>query len=90
MGMCLIAAFIFILFIFFNFRSGNVKWQNMMSTEASQWILEEIQPIFLFNGHDHDGCIYRHNDHTVEYAFVFCFVLLEATYLLCLGLLFAQ
>eukprot|EP00026_Physarum_polycephalum_P004367 Phypoly_transcript_04385.p1 GENE.Phypoly_transcript_04385~~Phypoly_transcript_04385.p1 ORF type:complete len:374 (-),score=37.57 Phypoly_transcript_04385:2-1123(-) len=47
---------------------GNVRWQNMMSANATQYILEEIQPIFVFNGHDHDGCIYRHNEQTVEYT----------------------
>jgi len=49
-------------------HAGNIRWQNMMSPETTQRILEDVQPIFVFNGHDHDGCIYRHNDRTVEFT----------------------
>jgi len=48
--------------------SGHIDTQNMLLPNSSQTILEEVAPTFVFTGHDHDGCIYRHNDHTVEYT----------------------
>lgn len=48
--------------------TGRARWQNMMSVNATNFILEEIKPVFIFDGHDHDGCIYRHNERTVEYT----------------------
>ncbi|GAM22178.1 hypothetical protein SAMD00019534_053530, partial [Acytostelium subglobosum LB1] len=42
-----------------------IRDQTMLSPETSRFILEEIQPVFIFNGHDHDGCIYKHNN-TIE------------------------
>ncbi|EGG20295.1 hypothetical protein DFA_07418 [Cavenderia fasciculata] len=50
-------------------RSGDhIKEQTMLSQETTQFILDELQPEFIVNGHDHDGCIYRHNNKTVEYT----------------------
>eukprot|EP01133_Synstelium_polycarpum_P016942 gene16942-20154_t len=43
-----------------------IREQSMLTPETSTYILDELQPIFVFNGHDHDGCIYRHNNLTVE------------------------
>jgi hypothetical protein len=45
---------------------GNVVSQNMLSEESSEWILNEIKPQFIFTGHDHEGCIYKHNENTTE------------------------
>jgi len=47
---------------------GHIDVQNMLQPESTQTILEEFKPSFVFNGHDHDGCIYRHNEQTVEYT----------------------
>jgi len=49
-------------------ENGHINVQNMLLPESTQAILEAIQPSFVFTGHDHDGCIYRHNEKTVEYT----------------------
>jgi len=48
--------------------NGHIDVQNMLLPESTNTILQNIQPSFVFNGHDHDGCIYRHNEQTVEYT----------------------
>jgi len=48
--------------------AGHIDTQNMLLPNSSQVILEEVAPAFVFTGHDHDGCIYRHNERTVEYT----------------------
>lgn len=48
--------------------NGHINVQNMILPESTQMILQEMQPTLVFNGHDHDGCIYRHNQKTVEYT----------------------
>ncbi|EFA74803.1 hypothetical protein PPL_11836 [Heterostelium album PN500] len=45
-----------------------IREQSMLTKETTQYILDEIKPIYVFNGHDHDGCIYKHNNHTIEYT----------------------
>jgi len=47
---------------------GHIDVQNMLLPVSTKKILEDVKPSFVFNGHDHDGCLYRHNDHTVEYT----------------------
>ncbi|KYR00236.1 hypothetical protein DLAC_03395 [Tieghemostelium lacteum] len=48
---------------------GFVKEQSMLTKETSQYILDELKPLFIFNGHDHDGCIFKHsNNYTTEYT----------------------
>lgn len=47
---------------------GHIDVQNMIQPETTQTILDTVKPAFVFNGHDHDGCIYRHNEQTVEYT----------------------
>jgi hypothetical protein len=50
--------------------NGNVQEQTMLSPETSKFILDKIQPSFIFNGHDHYGCSYIHNNtaKTMEYT----------------------
>jgi len=48
--------------------AGHIDTQNMLLPNSSRVILDEFAPSFVFTGHDHDGCIYRHNEHTVEYT----------------------
>jgi len=48
--------------------NGHIDVQNMILPESTQTILNSIEPSFVFSGHDHDGCIYRHNEKTVEYT----------------------
>eukprot|EP00158_Paraphelidium_tribonemae_P003252 Partr_v1_DN25992_c0_g1_i1_m68601 putative Metallophosphoesterase 1 len=36
--------------------NGTVKWQNMISKRNTDYILDRIRPVFVFNGHDHEGC----------------------------------
>jgi hypothetical protein len=45
---------------------GFVKEQMMLSETTSKRILNELNPIFIFNGHDHFGCFYKHNNFTTE------------------------
>jgi hypothetical protein len=40
----------------------------MLSFNSSKYILEELKPVFIFTGHDHFGCTYKHNEHTTEYT----------------------
>lgn len=50
-------------------RSGNILEQTMISKESSEYILNHLKPLFIFNGHDHEGCIYKHpNNITTEYT----------------------
>jgi predicted phosphohydrolase len=49
-------------------NAGHIDVQNMLQPESTQTILKEFNPAFVFNGHDHEGCIYRHNEQTVEYT----------------------
>ncbi|KAN0011997.1 hypothetical protein ACTFIU_000216 [Dictyostelium citrinum] len=39
--------------------NNHVKEQTMLTKETTDYILNEIKPLFVFNGHDHDGCIYQ-------------------------------
>lgn len=34
--------------------------QNTLSENATRFLLDEIQPKFIFVGHDHEGCVYDH------------------------------
>jgi len=47
---------------------GHIDVQNMITPESTQTILDSMAPLFVFSGHDHDGCIYRHNEQTIEYT----------------------
>ncbi|KAF2075824.1 hypothetical protein CYY_002858 [Polysphondylium violaceum] len=50
-------------------RNGNIIEQTMISKESSDYILEHLKPLFIFNGHDHEGCIFKHqNNITTEYT----------------------
>ncbi|KAJ5079715.1 metallo phosphoesterase related [Anaeramoeba ignava] len=47
--------------------------QNLLSEENSKFILEKIKPKLIFTGHDHYGCIYKHeknneNNYIFEYT----------------------
>ena len=42
--------------------------QNMLSPRVSQIILDKIKPKYIFNGHDHHGCQYKHKEGTLEYT----------------------
>ena len=39
---------------------STVMKQNFMTPAATQWLLDHLQPVMIFNGHDHEGCIYTH------------------------------
>lgn len=41
---------------------GFITVQNLWLENTTQWILDELQPILVFDGHDHSGCIYKHNN----------------------------
>ena len=45
-----------------------VKDQTHLSRETTDFILTNLRPTVVLTGHDHDGCVYRHNDRTVEYT----------------------
>jgi len=47
---------------------GYVTEQAMISEESTIFILENLKPIFVFDGHDHFGCKYQHNNQTTEYT----------------------
>jgi len=34
--------------------------QNMLSEETTNYIIKRVKPKFIFTGHDHEGCIYKH------------------------------
>lgn len=56
------------LILLFFFSEGYVIEQNMLSVETSNFILNELKPVFIFTGHDHYGCKYEHNSHTTEFT----------------------
>jgi len=41
---------------------GMIQVQNLWLENTTEKILNDLQPILIFNGHDHSGCIYRHNN----------------------------
>jgi hypothetical protein len=43
-------------------RRGFITQQNLWEENTTNFILNEIKPLFVFNGHDHSGCIYQHNN----------------------------
>jgi len=47
---------------------GHVVQQNFLSEKTSQNILRNIQPIFIFTGHDHEGCDYTHPEGSREHT----------------------
>lgn len=51
-------------------ENGYVHEQTMLTPETSKYILDELKPLFIFNGHDHHGCSYKHNNTvgTMEYT----------------------
>lgn len=36
--------------------------QNHISHEGTAMLLGTLRPKFVFNGHDHEGCYYQHNN----------------------------
>lgn len=36
--------------------------QNHISHEGTAMLLEALRPKFVFNGHDHEGCYYQHDN----------------------------
>lgn len=38
----------------------------MLSEDVSNFIVNDVKPKFIFTGHDHYGCTYKHNDYTTE------------------------
>jgi hypothetical protein len=55
------------LLLFFLWYSGEgVEFQTHLSEETTNKLLEKLKPVLIFTGHDHDGCIYKHNDQTTE------------------------
>ncbi|EGC31194.1 hypothetical protein DICPUDRAFT_82899 [Dictyostelium purpureum] len=56
-------------YIIHHTNQGFIKDQTMLTPETTDFILNEIKPAFIFNGHDHEGCIYKHtNSNTMEYT----------------------
>ncbi|PRP89300.1 hypothetical protein PROFUN_02174 [Planoprotostelium fungivorum] len=47
---------------------GAVTEQNVISEESSRWILDEMKPAIILNGHDHYGCKYTHEGGIREYT----------------------
>lgn len=33
---------------------GTIIWQNMLSPALSDYLLNQVNPLFVFNGHDHE------------------------------------
>ena len=38
----------------------------MLSENVTVNLLNELKPVFVFTGHDHVGCEYKHSEETVE------------------------
>ena len=49
------------------FRSNYVWYQNYLSSEATDMILS-LKPSLVINGHDHDWCVWSHQNTTTEYT----------------------
>jgi hypothetical protein len=45
---------------------GYVREQTMLSPETTAKIVDGLKPALVFTGHDHEGCIHRHSDRTLE------------------------
>jgi len=45
---------------------GIVTQQNVISQDSTKWILENLKPKIILNGHDHYGCKYTHPQGTKE------------------------
>jgi len=41
-------------------RFGQVQQQNVLSRNVTHLLLDKLRPQFIFTGHDHEGCEYRH------------------------------
>jgi hypothetical protein len=41
-------------------QGGGISEQNMLSSQTSQTLLRLLNPIMIFSGHDHEGCICNH------------------------------
>lgn len=46
--------------------AGRVSSQTMLSPETSSLLLDGFRPVFVFSGHDHEGCQHHHNNRTFE------------------------
>ena len=42
------------------FRAQRVWRQNVLSANTTAKLLELLQPVYVFTGHDHEGCRYSH------------------------------
>lgn len=40
----------------------------MLSPNVSNMLLDQLDPVFIFTGHDHEGCEYVHRGRTKEYT----------------------
>jgi hypothetical protein len=53
-------------------RLGHVQEQNFISEQWSKWIVDELEPVVIFSGHDHHGCYVQHTSksgkHVAEYT----------------------
>jgi hypothetical protein len=63
---------------------GFVAQQNMLSPASSDWILSRLRPKFIFDGHDHYGCVYTHDFGIQEYWFLLLVIVLFPLLLLLL------
>jgi hypothetical protein len=55
--------------VVFSSGSYGVYSQTVLSQETSTLLLERLKPVLVFSGHDHEGCVYRHEAHNVtEYT----------------------
>lgn len=43
-------------------------YQTVLSANTTLLLLERLRPVLVFSGHDHEGCVYRHNNETVEHT----------------------
>lgn len=41
-------------------NSNLISSQTLWTNQSTQYFLKHLKPIFVFNGHDHSGCIFKH------------------------------
>lgn len=42
--------------------------QTVLTANTTQLLLERLQPVLVFSGHDHEGCVYNHSGGIVEHT----------------------
>jgi hypothetical protein len=55
--------------VIYSHDSHGVNSQTVLTEETTELLLARLRPVLVFSGHDHEGCVYRHEAHNVtEYT----------------------